>query len=174
MRHCVRRWETSESPVVHYVQDKLDGLNTVTDAAACIQHIRRYDPSFDTVNFLTLLRKDVSTVLRSFLADDRETLKAMCAADFHSSIPSVQNALLQDDYSKLKREGCVIESKILNVGDIEMLGMEMIESTPHMLVRVTSQQIECIRDRNGTVIRVCHQCANPSPCLPVYTCTHRS
>lgn len=149
---CHGRWETSESPYVHYVQDKLDGAFAESDAASCMKYIRMYDPSFDTVEFLNLLRRDVATVLRSFLSDDKATLKGMCAKDF--SIESVQNALLQDDFSKLKREGASIDSRILDVGEVDMLGMEMIESSPHILVRVTSQQIECIRDKSGKVIRV--------------------
>ncbi|EFN59973.1 hypothetical protein CHLNCDRAFT_133085 [Chlorella variabilis] len=64
------RWETSDSPLVHRIQDAVDSLQTEGEQARALREIRARDPSFDMVAFLRGLRADVQTVVKAYLESD--------------------------------------------------------------------------------------------------------
>jgi import inner membrane translocase subunit TIM44 len=70
------RWETSDNPMVHRIQDMQEGMFTETEQAEAYRVIRNRQPAFNINDFLAEVRRDVPKVLGAYLKGDEELLKA--------------------------------------------------------------------------------------------------
>ncbi|CAK7346399.1 unnamed protein product [Dovyalis caffra] len=75
------RWETSDSPIVHKIQDVGDSIFQESDAAASIKEIRRRDPSFSLMDFVSEVQEATRPVLHAYMKGDVETLKKYCTPE---------------------------------------------------------------------------------------------
>ena len=66
------RWETSDNPMVHRIQDMQEGLFTETEQAEAYRVIRQRQPEFNINDFLAEVRRDVPNVLGAYLKGDVE------------------------------------------------------------------------------------------------------
>ena len=71
------RWETSDSPMVHRIQDASESFFGETDQAEAMKLIRQMDTGFNTSDFLAEVRSSVPDVIKSYLMGDVEALSKM-------------------------------------------------------------------------------------------------
>merc|ERR1711970_1156410 len=71
------RWETSDSPMVHRIQDASESFFGETDQAEAMKLIRQMDVGFNTSDFLSEVKSTVPDVIKSYLLGDVEALKKM-------------------------------------------------------------------------------------------------
>ncbi|KAJ6829273.1 mitochondrial import inner membrane translocase subunit TIM44-2 [Iris pallida] len=75
------RWETSDHPVVHKIQDLNESVFGETATALSFKEIRRRDPSFSLPDFVAEVQEMVRPVLNAYLKGDTETLKKYCSPE---------------------------------------------------------------------------------------------
>eukprot|EP01018_Ginkgo_biloba_P013076 Gb_41428 [translate_table: standard] len=81
------QWETSDSPVVHKIQDLNETIFGETAAAISYKEIRRRDPSFSLPDFIADVQEIIKPTLQAYLKacyelnsqGDLETLKKNCS-----------------------------------------------------------------------------------------------
>ncbi|KAL5786957.1 hypothetical protein ACOSP7_003906 [Xanthoceras sorbifolium] len=95
-----------------------------TDAAATIKEIQRRDPSFS---------------LPDFVAEVQEAIK-----------PAL-NAYMKGDTESLKNQGIFFDNKILHISEVEVRETKMMGSSPIIIVAFQTQQVYCVRDRQGAI-----------------------
>eukprot|EP00898_Chlorokybus_atmophyticus_P003730 jgi/Chlat1/4358/Chrsp29S00350 len=137
------RWETSDSPIVHSIQDMQDKLFGETDTAIAMKEIRRREPEFSLPEFVYQLKTEIAPLLRSYLEGDLDTIKKWCTSEMVSRITS--------EVMLWKQEGAVPDSSILNVGDVELAAIKLQGGDPHIVVQFACQQINCVRDLHGNI-----------------------
>ena len=87
------RWETSDSPLVHKIQDMSDSMFTENESARALREIRTRDPEFDMVSFLARVRADVVTVIQAYLGGDEEVLTQYCSAEMVERLMGIVRAM---------------------------------------------------------------------------------
>lgn len=137
------KWETSDSAVVHGIQNMQDSMFAETERAASMRVIRERDQGFDMVRFLLGVRADIPTVLKAYLTGDAATLGKHCSKEMVER--------LTGQYKFMTAEGQVIDSTILDTGEIELVDVKVLEGNPLVVVRFSVQQINCARDKFGNV-----------------------
>ncbi|OWM81494.1 hypothetical protein CDL15_Pgr007532 [Punica granatum] len=75
------RWDTTDNPVVHKIQDINETIFQETDAAASMKEIHRRDPSFSLPEFVAEIQEAVKPVLNAYMKGDAETLKKYCSSE---------------------------------------------------------------------------------------------
>lgn len=58
------KWETSDSSIVHRIQDATDSMFAENEGAQALREIRARDPNFDMVDFLKQVKHDVPTLIK--------------------------------------------------------------------------------------------------------------
>ncbi|KAF9683014.1 hypothetical protein SADUNF_Sadunf05G0168200 [Salix dunnii] len=105
------RWETSDSPIVHKIQDVSDSIFQESDAAASIKEIRRRDP-YDQMSFsffvseITVLYSNNSNLLTFLLficVFTRSFSLMEFVAEVQEAIRPVLNAYMKGDVETLKK-----------------------------------------------------------------------
>lgn len=138
------RWETSDSPFVHRIQDATDAFFAEGEAATALREIRARDPSFDMVNFLQYLRGDVPLVIGAYLKGDEEEITAHCTPEMIERLTGIIKAQ--------KAAGLVPDPTLLDNSDVELVDVKMLDDNPIVVVQFTCQQINCTRDSLGNVV----------------------
>jgi import inner membrane translocase subunit TIM44 len=140
------RWETSDSPIVHRLQDMGDSMRMEeTEAARTLATIRSREPFFDMNLFLPIVKRDVSPILRAYLAGDVASLKA---AGLAPELLERLGAMM----AVWRAEGTVMDTQILDVSDLEVMELKMVGGVPMVVLQFQIQQINCVRDKAGVVI----------------------
>ncbi|XP_048136554.1 mitochondrial import inner membrane translocase subunit TIM44-2-like isoform X3 [Rhodamnia argentea] len=137
------RWETSDNPVVHKIQDINETLFQETDAAASIKEIRRRDPSFSLPEFVAEVQEVVKPVLNAYIKGDVEILKKYCSSEIIERCKA--------EHGAYKNHGIFFDNKILHVSDVDVRETKMMGTSPIIIVGFQTQQIYCVRDRNGAI-----------------------
>ncbi|KAJ6736242.1 hypothetical protein OIU85_018446 [Salix viminalis] len=137
------RWETSDSPIVHKIQDVGDSIFQESDAAASIKEIRRRDPSFSLMEFVAEVQEAIRPVLDAYMKGDVETLKKYCT-------PEVINRR-EAEHKAFEAHGIFFDNKILHISDVEVRETKMMGTSPLIIVAFQTQQVHCIRDQNGAI-----------------------
>ncbi|KAF8401877.1 hypothetical protein HHK36_012826 [Tetracentron sinense] len=75
------RWETSDHPVVHKIQDLNETVFGETAAALSFKEIRRRDPSFSLPEFVAEVQESIRPTLNAYLKGDVEALKKNCSPE---------------------------------------------------------------------------------------------
>lgn len=140
------RWETSDSAVVHRLQDAADALRLdETPAARAFAAIQRAQPGFDMHEFVATVRRDVRPLLGAYLAGD---VTALAAAPLAPELRERLGGLM----AAWKAEGSVMDAAILDVSDVEVLELKTLGGRPVVVLAFAAQQINCVRNAAGAVI----------------------
>ncbi|GFQ01870.1 mitochondrial import inner membrane translocase subunit tim44-2 [Phtheirospermum japonicum] len=137
------RWETSDHPVVHKIQDISETVLGESDAAMSFKEIRRRDPTFSLPEFVAEVQEVVKPVLKAYFKGDIEVLKKYCAKNVIDRCQAEQKALAT--------QGIFFDNKILHVSEVEIRETKMMGDTPIIIVAFQTQQVYCIRDKDGEV-----------------------
>lgn len=138
------RWETSDSPLVHRIQDAVDSLQTEGEQARALREIRARDPSFDMVAFLRGLRADVQTVVKAYLESDEGVIREHCSPEMIERLTGIMRGQ--------KQQGLVPDPTLLDTSEVELVDIKWLEEEPIVVVQFTCQQINCTRDSFGNVV----------------------
>ncbi|KAK3163438.1 hypothetical protein QOZ80_1AG0003710 [Eleusine coracana subsp. coracana] len=137
------RWETSDNPVVQKIQDWNESVFEETTTAITFKEIRQRDPSFSLPDFVGDVQEMIKPVLTAYAKGDVETLKKFCTKHVIERCKGERQAYAA--------QGMFFDHKILHISDADVLETKMMGSAPIIIVIFQTQQIYCIRDKEGQV-----------------------
>ena len=139
-------WETSDSPLVHRIQDAIDdsSLMQESEAQMASREIRTRDPNFDMVEFLRGLKDDVPIVIQGYLNGNEDVITEYCSSEMIERLTGIIKAQ--------KEAGLVPDPTLLDTSDVELVDLKMLDDSPIVVVQFTCQQINCTRDTHGNVV----------------------
>ncbi|XP_057721431.1 mitochondrial import inner membrane translocase subunit TIM44-2-like [Arachis stenosperma] len=137
------RYETSDSRIIHKIQDINDGLFQESDVALSNKEIRQRDPYFSLPEFMEEVQEAIKPVLNAYIKGDVETLKKYCSPELIERCKA--------EHTAYQSHGIFFDNKILHVSDVEYRETKMMGSSPVIIVTFQTQQIYCVRDRNGAI-----------------------
>ncbi|KAK7334439.1 hypothetical protein VNO80_26196 [Phaseolus coccineus] len=137
------RYETSDSPIVHKIQDINDSMFQETDAAISYKEIRQRDPYFSLPEFIGEVQEAIKPVLNAYMKGDVETLKKYCSPELVERLKAERHAY--------QSNGIFFDNKILHVSEVDVRETKMLGASPVIIVMFQTQQIYCVRDRNGAI-----------------------
>ncbi|ONK71371.1 uncharacterized protein A4U43_C04F7860 [Asparagus officinalis] len=137
------RWETSDHPVVHKIQDLNETVFGETATALSFKEIRRRDPYFSLPDFVAEVQEMVRPVLAAYVKGDLETLKKYCSSEVIERCKGERQAYAS--------QGIFFDNKILHISEVDVRETKMMGSTPIIIVGFQTQQIYCVRDREGSI-----------------------
>jgi len=135
------RWETSDSPLVHRIQDNLVHENAF---AGAMREIRARDPGFDMVAFLRDVRGDVRPVMAAYLEGNLAVLAEHCSKEVCERVAAQKKFL--------EAEGAFLDTQILDIKEIQLFDVKSFEGSPLVIVRFALQQVKCVRDKFGNIL----------------------
>ncbi|PON82145.1 Tim44-like domain containing protein [Trema orientale] len=136
-------WETSDNPIVHKIQDINETLFQETNTAATIKEIRSRDPSFSMPDFVADVQEDIKPVLTAYIKGDIGTLKKYCTNEVIERCKA--------EHSAYQSHGIFFDNKILHISEVEVREAKMMGASPIIIVAFQTQQVYCVRDRNGSI-----------------------
>ncbi|XP_008785775.1 mitochondrial import inner membrane translocase subunit TIM44-2 [Phoenix dactylifera] len=137
------RWETSDNPVVHKIQDLNETVFGENAAALCFKEIRRRDPSFSLPDFVAEVQEMIRPVLVAYFKADVETLKKYCSREVIERC--------KGEHMAYESQGMFFDNKILHISEVDVRETKMMGSTPIIIIAFQTQQIYCVRDRQGSI-----------------------
>ncbi|XP_057433930.1 mitochondrial import inner membrane translocase subunit TIM44-2-like [Lotus japonicus] len=137
------RYETTDNPIIHKIQDINDSMFQETDAAISYKEIRQRDPCFSLPEFVGEVQEAIKPVLNAYIKGDVKTLKKYCSPELIERCKAEHNAY--------QSHGIFFDNKILHVSDVDVRETKMLESSPVIVVMFQTQQIHCVRDRHGEI-----------------------
>ena len=159
------RWETSDSPLVHRIQDMQEGLFTETEQAEAYRAIRRRQPEFNINGFLAEVRRDVPAVLGAYLKGDLEALRG-------TNISPEMLERMGGQMRVWQSEQQFVDPEILHLSELELVEVRMMDGDPLVVLQFSCQQINCVRNgaarswtARKTTSRPCTTCG-PCNCRP--------
>ncbi|KAL8536301.1 hypothetical protein ACS0TY_011791 [Phlomoides rotata] len=137
------RWETSDHPVVHKIQDISETVLGESDAAMSFKEIRRRDPAFSLPEFVAEVQEVVKPVLNAYFKGDTEVLQKYCTTHVIERCKA--------EHKACESQGVFFDNKILHISDVEVRETKMMGDTPIIIVAFQTQQVYCVRDRLGSI-----------------------
>ncbi|XP_059442779.1 mitochondrial import inner membrane translocase subunit TIM44-2-like [Corylus avellana] len=138
------RWETSDNPIVHKIQDLNESIFQETDAAISVKEIRQRDPSFSLPEFVAEVQEATRPVLHAYMKADVETLQKYCGPEVIERCKA--------EYKAYQSNGIFFDNKILHISDVEVKETKMMGNSPIIIFVFQTQQVYCVRDRHGSII----------------------
>ena len=139
------RWETSDSPIVHRIQDMQEGLFTETEQAEAYRVIRQRQPEFNINGFLAEVRRDVPQVLGAYLKGDMEALQQTNTSKEMLERMGGQMRVWQSEQQ-------FVDPRILHLSELELVEVRMMEGEPLVVLQFSCQQINCVRNKRGEIV----------------------
>ncbi|KFK40424.1 hypothetical protein AALP_AA3G372000 [Arabis alpina] len=139
----IERWETSDHPLVHKIQDMNETMFQETGSASTYKEIRSRDPSFSLPDFAAEVQEAIRPVLNAFSKGDVETLKKYCSNEVIERCMTERAAF--------QSHGYFFDNKLLHISEVEVQETKMMGNSPIIIVRFQTQQIHCIRDKDGNI-----------------------
>ncbi|TDG46887.1 hypothetical protein AWZ03_006771 [Drosophila navojoa] len=157
------KYDESENPVIRAsrlltdkVSDVMGGLFSKTELSETMTELVKIDPNFDQKQFLHDCEKDIiPNVLEAIVRGDLEILKDWC---FESTYNIIATPITQ-----AKKAGLYLDSKILDIENIELAMGKVMEQGPVLIITFQAQQIMCVRDQKGQVVE-----GNPEKVMRVH------
>ncbi|KQK15108.1 mitochondrial import inner membrane translocase subunit TIM44-2 [Brachypodium distachyon] len=137
------RWETSDHPVVQKIQDINESIFEETSTAVSFKEIRRRDPSFSLPDFVGDVQEMIKPVLTAYSKGDVGTLKKYCTKELLERCKGERKAYAS--------QGIFFDHKILHISDADVRETKMLGSAPIIVVMFQTQEIHCVRDREGQI-----------------------
>lgn len=139
------RWETSDSPMVHRIQDFQESMFTETEQGEAYRLIRQRDPMFNINDFIAEVRRDIPKILGAYLKGDVEALQ-------QTNLSSEMLERLSGQMNMWKHEGQMIDPRILDLSEVELMEVRLMENEPLVVLTFSCQQINCVRDKTGAIV----------------------
>ncbi|XP_030559762.1 mitochondrial import inner membrane translocase subunit TIM44 isoform X2 [Drosophila novamexicana] len=157
------KYDESENPVIRAsrlltdkVSDVMGGLFSKTELSETMTELVKIDPNFDQKEFLYDCEKDIiPNVLEAIVRGDLEILKDWC---FESTYNIIATPIMQ-----AKKSGLYLDSKILDIENIELAMGKVMEQGPVLIITFQAQQIMCVRDQKAQVVE-----GNPDKVMRVH------
>ncbi|XP_057541943.1 mitochondrial import inner membrane translocase subunit TIM44-2-like [Amaranthus tricolor] len=137
------RWETSDSPVVHKIQDLNDRVFGENDAAMSFKEIRRRDPSFSLPDFVAEVQEVIKPILNAYLKGNFKVLEKYCSPEVVERCKAEHKAYESQDI--------FFDNKILHVSEVDVRETKMMGSSPIIILAFQTQQVYCVRDKQGSI-----------------------
>jgi len=146
------KFEESDNPLVRgarmvtdKLQDVFGSVFTNTELSETLTEIVKMDPAFEKEQFLKDCEKDIiPNILEAITRGDLEILEDWCyEAPFN---------VLATPLRQAKQMGYVLDSKVLDIDSVDLAMGKMMEQGPVLVITFNSQQIMCVRDREGKVV----------------------
>ncbi|XP_049875406.1 mitochondrial import inner membrane translocase subunit TIM44 [Pectinophora gossypiella] len=146
------KYEESDNPVVRasrFVTDKMSSLFgnlfEKTELSKTLTEICKIDPSFTSQKFLEDCANDIiPNILEAMVRGDLDILKDWCYEGVFN--------ILATPIKQCKQLGYHLDSKILDIEQIELVMGKMMDQGPVLVITFQSQQIMCVRDSKNNVI----------------------
>ncbi|CAH0727248.1 unnamed protein product, partial [Brenthis ino] len=146
------KYEESENPVFRasrFVTDKVSSLFgnlfEKTELSQTLTEICKIDPNFTAQKFLEDCANDIiPNILEAMVRGDMEILKDWCYEGVFN--------ILATPLKQCKQLGYRLDSKILDIENIELVMGKMMDQGPVLVITFQSQQIMCVRDGKNNVI----------------------
>merc|ERR1711915_863314 len=146
------KFEESDSAVARgarLVTDKVgDIFGSVfqrTELSETLTEICKMDPNFEKEQFLKDCEQDIiPNILEAIVRGDLEILEDWCyEAPFN---------VLATPLRQAQQMGYVLHSRILDIDSLDLVMGKMMEQGPVLVIQFNSQQIMCVKDRDGKVV----------------------
>ncbi|CAH1159741.1 unnamed protein product [Phaedon cochleariae] len=146
------KYDESENPVIRAsraltekVGDIMGGLFQKTELSETLTEICKIDTTFDAKRFLKQCETDIiPNILEAMTRGDLEILKDWC----HEGPYNLFAIPIQEAYKK----GYKIESKILDVDNVDLLMGKVMDQGPVLIISFTSQQVMAVKNSTGEVV----------------------
>lgn len=146
------KYEESDNPVVRasrFVTEKVGGLfgNVFekTELSKTLTEICKIDPNFTSQKFLEDCANDIiPNILEAMVQGNLEILKDWCYEGVFN--------ILATPIKQCKQLGYRLDSKILDIEQIDLVMGKMMDQGPVLVITFQSQQIMCVRDSKNNVI----------------------
>eukprot|EP00249_Psilotum_nudum_P014102 c24671_g1_i1 orf=760-1761(+) len=137
------KWETSDSPVVHKIQDWNESLFGETATAMALREIRRREPAFSFPDFIVEVQESIRPVLQAYLKGDLPELRKRCTQEVVDRCRAEKKAY--------ESQGIFLDNKLLHISDVEVKETKLLGNVPIIIVSFQTQQIYCVRDLQGRI-----------------------
>jgi len=146
------KFEESDNPLVRGARMVTDKLQDVfgsafsnTELSETLTEIVKMDPNFEKEQFLKDCEKDIiPNILEAITRGDLEILEDWCyEAPFNVLATPLRQAI---------QMGYVLESRVLDIDSLDLVMGKMMEQGPVLVIQFNSQQIMCVKDRDGKVV----------------------
>ncbi|KAL8205838.1 hypothetical protein R6Q57_009389 [Mikania cordata] len=137
------RWETSDHPVVHKIQDINESVFRETDAAMSFKEIRQRDPYFSLPDFVSDVQEIVKPVLKAYIKGETEALEKYCSPEIVERCKA--------EHRVCEMQGTFYDNKILHISEVDVRETKMMGDSPLIIVGFQTQQVYCVRDRLGEI-----------------------
>ncbi|CAH0400268.1 unnamed protein product [Chilo suppressalis] len=146
------KYEESDNPVVkasRFVTEKVSSLfgNMFenTELSKTLTEICKIEPTFTAQKFLEDCSTDIiPNILEAMVRGDLDILKDWCYEGVFNIIAT--------PIKQCKQLGYRLDSKILDIEQIELVMGKMMDQGPVLVITFQSQQIMCVRDAKDNVI----------------------
>ncbi|KAL0879092.1 hypothetical protein ABMA27_004050 [Loxostege sticticalis] len=146
------KYEESDNPVVkasRFVTEKVGSLFgnifEKTELSKTLTEICKIDPTFTQQKFLEDCANDIiPNILEAMVRGDLEILKDWCYEGVFN--------ILATPIKQCRQLGYRLDSKILDIEQIELVMGKMMDQGPVLVITFQSQQIMCVRDAKNNVI----------------------
>ncbi|KAL2930680.1 Mitochondrial import inner membrane translocase subunit TIM44-2 [Bienertia sinuspersici] len=146
------RWETSDSPVVHKIQDINDRVFGENDSAMSFKEIRRRDPLFSLPDFVAEVQEVIRPVLNAYLKGDIKVLAKYCSSEIVERCKAEHKAFESQNIFFDNKGGITfLALEILHVSEVDLRETKMMGSSPIIILAFQTQQVYCVRDRQGSI-----------------------
>lgn len=146
------KYEESENPVIRAsrlltdkVSDVMGNLFSKTELSETLTEICKIDPNFDQKQFLRDCETDIiPNILEAMVRGNLEILKDWCFESCYNIIAT--------PISEAIKAGFYLDSKILDIENIDLAMGKVMEQGPVLIITFQSQQIMCVRDRLHKIV----------------------
>ncbi|XP_046749159.1 mitochondrial import inner membrane translocase subunit TIM44 isoform X2 [Diprion similis] len=146
------KYEESDNPMIRAsrlltdkVTDVMGGLFQKTELSETLTAICKLDPSFDKVKFLRDCETDIiPNILEAMVRGDLDILKDWCHEAPYN--------LISQPLTQAKKLGYYLDSKILDIDNVDLAMGKVMEQGPVLIITFQSQQIMCVRNAKNEVI----------------------
>lgn len=146
------KYDESDNPVIRAsrvltekVSYLVGGIFQKTELSETLTEICKIDNSFDTKRFIKQCEVDIiPNILEAMTRGDLEILKDWC----HEGPYNLFAVPIKEAYKK----GYKIESKILDIDNVDLVMGKVMDQGPVLIITFTSQQIMCVKDSQNNVV----------------------
>ncbi|KDD75974.1 Tim44-like domain-containing protein, partial [Helicosporidium sp. ATCC 50920] len=138
------RWDTSDSPLVHRIQDATDSFFAEGEQALALRKVMARDPGFDTARFLGQVKADVPEIIVAYLQGQEDVIRQHCTPEMTERLTGIMAAT--------RAAGQIPDPTLLDTSDVELVDLKLLDDQPIVVVQFTCQQINCARDAHGNVV----------------------
>ncbi|XP_023940446.1 mitochondrial import inner membrane translocase subunit TIM44 [Bicyclus anynana] len=146
------KYEESDNPVFRASRFFTEKVGSVfgnlfekTELSKTVTEICKIDPNFTSQKFLEDCANDIiPNILEAMVRGDMDILKDWCYEGVYN--------ILSTPIKQCKQLGYRLDSKILDIENIELVMGKMMDQGPVLVITFQSQQIMCVRDGKNNVI----------------------